>query len=150
MVDSLDQSLEKLAKSARVLSAKFGDGQPCQNRKRNRYIRIYLYPEEEQLLLDQCGGLPASVYCRQKLLGGSVPRPKRPIPEVNRQHLTQLLKLSNNLNQLSRAANKAIEVGFAPPLPKAYLLQLAELKELLQENVAHLKSLCDVDLDNAD
>jgi hypothetical protein len=58
------------------------------------------------------GKLPLSTYMRQELLGGHLDKGRRQRqPKVNQKELSALLgalgqsRLSNNLNQLSRAAN---------------------------------------------
>jgi len=126
---------DKLAQRARLRQA-IRDcitEQSKPDRKRTHSIRICLTSEEYAQILSSCQGTPASVYCRAKVLGGSVPYAKKQIPEINRQILNEFLRVGNNINQIARGINQAVMAEQSPPLAPVWLDQLAELKSLLQE-----------------
>ncbi len=102
--------------------------------KRSRCIRIYLTPDEEKQVLDSCQGIAASIYCRAKVLGQSVPRPRRQIPEMNRQYYAEISRVSANLNQISKAINYALKQGQELPISEAVLSQLKATQETLRLN----------------
>lgn len=73
---------------------------------------LRLTPEEKSALKREAGSMPLGAYIRSKLLGeASRPRRSRRSPIEDEKALSQLLgelgkaRLSNNLNQLAKAAN---------------------------------------------
>lgn len=135
LTPSFMQTDDKLAQRARLRKAIRDciSEQSSLDRKRSQSIRICLTAEEYAQILSSCQGTPASVYCRAKVLGDSVPHAKKQIPEINRQVLNELLRLGNNINQIARGINQAGLKGESPTLAPVWLSQLAELKSLLQE-----------------
>ena len=72
-------------------------------------------------------GMPASELIRRLTLGK--PLPKR-LSKISLATYQELGRIGNNLNQLTKAANTAIKVGYSPPAdPKL----LAELLDLLHQ-----------------
>lgn len=124
-------ALEKAARNAKV----------AQSERRSRCIRIYLTPEEEAQILAKCQSLAASIYCRAKVLGESVARPRKQIPEINRKLYIELSRLSTNLNQMTREMNHAIVNGQELPLTQAYLKQLKAIEQALTANYQELMKL---------
>lgn len=131
-------ALEQAAREAKAAQAE----------RRSHCIRIYLTAAEAQDVLAACQSLPASIYCRAKVLGQSVPRPRRQIPALNRQYYTELARVSRNLNQLTKGVNQAVTTGQALPLTETDLECLQALKETLNRHyLAVMKLTIDPEID---
>lgn len=109
--------------------------------KRSRCIRIYLTPDEERQVLDSCQGVAASIYCRAKVLGQSVPRPRRQIPEINRQYYAEISRVSVNLNQIAMGINQALKQGQELPKNEVILRQLKDVQQTLEHHYLELGKL---------
>ena len=69
-------------------------------------------------------GMPASELIRRLTLGK--PLPKR-LSKISLATYIELGRIGNNLNQLTKAANTAIKVGYSPPADPKLLKELLEL-----------------------
>jgi len=90
---------------------------------------------EKQRLEQRCSEVVQSDYIRARLFDYSLPHPKLVIPEVNRQVIYELKKIGNNLNQQTRAINKAVKIGHQPLKGEVqdYLETIEELAVLLEQ-----------------
>ena len=87
-------------------------------------------------------GVPQSVLIRRLTLGK--PLPKR-ISKISLKTYQELSRIGNNLNQLSKASNAAIKMGYPPPVD---LKILEELLEAVNQVGRQLTKLIDCDDDS--
>jgi hypothetical protein len=92
----------------------------------NRFINIRLSPSEYQYVKEVAGPLSLSEYFRRAGLGQSVPqrRKPQPLPQVNRELLVEMGKMSNALHQISKTCHLALKRG------QNYQVDIAVLQEL--------------------
>ncbi|MBD2255328.1 plasmid mobilization relaxosome protein MobC [Nostoc parmelioides FACHB-3921] len=83
----------------------------------------------------QDAGLSIAEFTRRSVL--LKPLPRR-LSKITLATYRELVRIGNNINQLTRATNAAIKMGVQPP---AYPYQLAELRNLLQEIGRELSSI---------
>ena len=86
-------------------------------------------------------GMPASELIRRLTLGK--PLPKR-LSKISLATYQELGRIGNNLNQLTKAANTAIKVGYSPPADPKLLEELLDLLHQCRRQLA-----CE-DVDNSD
>jgi len=101
--------------------------------KRVICIRFYINSQEEAKLNDICQGINRSRFIRAKLFGNAVPRPRRPLPQINRDVYIQISCVSSNINQIAKAINTAAKQSHALPLGDKCLLALQEINENLTQ-----------------
>ncbi len=101
--------------------------------RREITITFRVSATEKQRLEQRCSGVVQSDYILARLFDYPLPHPKLVIPEVNRQVIYELKKITNNLNQQTRAINTAVKIGSQPLTSsvKDYLEKIKELAALL-------------------
>jgi len=102
---------------------------------RNREIKVRLTEQEHADLLLRSKSSQLAKWVREHCLGAAVPK-HRKIPPVDPVLLRQIAGISNNVNQIARAANRAANMR---ALDKVSLLaELSEidakLSKLLEQN----------------
>lgn len=85
-------------------------------------------------------GMPASELIRRLTLGK--PLPKR-LSKISLATYQELGRIGNNLNQLTKAANTAIKVGYSPPADPKLLSELLELLHECRRQLASVDTLED-------
>lgn len=106
----------------------------------NRTVKmtIRLTEEERAQIQGWCGRGDASGYVRANLFNYPCPKPRPPLPEVNRLVYLELGRIGNNLNQIARAANLSLLMGNEVPFVQAaasqqLVEQIQDLKSMVQE-----------------
>lgn len=84
----------------------------------------------------QDAGMPASELIRRLTLGK--PLPKR-LSKISLATYQELGRIGNNLNQLAKAANTAIKVGYSPPADPKLLKELLELLHECRRELAKVE-----------
>ncbi|MBD2255835.1 plasmid mobilization relaxosome protein MobC [Nostoc parmelioides FACHB-3921] len=83
----------------------------------------------------QDAGLSIAEFTRRSVL--LKPLPRR-LSKITLATYRELVRIGNNINQLTRATNTAIKMGVQPPV---YPYQLQELRNLLQQIGRELSSI---------
>ncbi|MFL9457952.1 plasmid mobilization relaxosome protein MobC [Tolypothrix bouteillei VB521301_2] len=111
-------------------------------RKSKATIRTHIYPVRlSDLELDwlrtkaKDAGVPASELMRRLTL--SKPLPKR-LSKIDLATYQELGRIGNNLNQLAKAANTAIKLGYPPPAEPKLLEELLELLHQCRRQLAQV------------
>lgn len=93
------------------------------------WVTFRLTPAERDELKDHAhlARISVSALVRHRVLG--LPAPKAAVPTINSQVYTELGRVGNNLNQLTKLAHESGKLGPAQVQPLARVL--AELKILL-------------------
>jgi hypothetical protein len=97
---------------------------------RSERITIRLTIEERQELDQLSQGVPASTYIRNGMFGYPMPRPRVPVPAVNREIYIELNRIGVNLNQQTKVVN-SLTTSEMPAVVGHYLKALTELKTML-------------------
>lgn len=107
------------------------------NLLRNKTLEARVNAIEHEMikLKAQDAGLSIAEFTRRSVL--LKPLPRR-LSKITLATYRELVRIGNNINQLTRATNAAIKMGVQPP---AYPYQLAELRNLLQEIGRQLSSI---------
>lgn len=103
---------EKLRQLERLLQPELAAiaAQGVQNKeRRTEYICVYLTPSEKAKLEERCAGIGTSKFMRSLLLRSRPLVRRPPIPQVNRDIYTELLRIGRNLNQQTRALHEALQ-----------------------------------------
>ena len=87
-------------------------------------------------------GVPQSVLIRRLTLGKPLPKI---ISKISLKTYQELSRIGNNLNQLTKASNTAIRMGYPPPVEKEIL---KELLDVVNQVGRQLTSLIDCDKDS--
>ncbi|MBD2774309.1 plasmid mobilization protein [Iningainema tapete] len=85
-------------------------------------------------------GMPASELIRRLTLGK--PLPKR-LSKISLATYQELGRIGNNLNQLTKATNTAIKVGYSPPVDPKLLEELLDLLHQCRRQLACVDVLDD-------
>ncbi|NJN63108.1 MAG: MobC family plasmid mobilization relaxosome protein [Coleofasciculaceae cyanobacterium RL_1_1] len=99
---------------------------------RSARITIRLTIEEREKLDQLCQGVAASTYIRSGLFGYPMPRPRVPVPAINRQTYIELNRIGVNLNQQTKVLNSLAPTGTTSVL-ESYRDTLTELKAMLAQ-----------------
>jgi hypothetical protein len=99
---------------------------------RSERVTIRLTIEEREKLVQLCQGVAASTYIRSGLFGYPMPRPRVPVPAVNRQTYIELNRIGVNLNQQTKLVNLLPTDAVSGVLGK-YQNTLDELRQMLDE-----------------
>ena len=114
---------------------------PATKRTHNCAVRLSSIELDWLRIRAADAGMPASELIRRLTLGK--PLPKR-LSKISQATYIELGRIGNNLNQLTKATNTAIKVGYSPPAdPKL----LAELLDLLHQC---RRQLACVDVDDSE
>jgi hypothetical protein len=100
---------------------------------RTKVIQVCVSETEQQCIKDRAGSLSMSEFLLRAGLGQSIPQRRRslPVPEVNRRVYMELGNVSNNLNQIARACNQAVQLGQSIEVDSDVIRQmLAQMKEI--------------------
>ncbi len=99
---------------------------------RTEKVTVRLTVAERQELEKRCGSIQLSTYIRAGLFDYPVPRPRRPVPEVNRRLYVELNRIGVNLNQQTKCMN-ALPPEKLNGTIEDYLGTLSELKQQIQQ-----------------
>ncbi|KAM3099275.1 MobC family plasmid mobilization relaxosome protein [Phormidesmis sp. 146-12] len=100
---------------------------------RDKHITVWVSESERAYLVDRSGSLSMSEYLLQAGLGQTIPqRRSRPrVPEINRLIYLELSRISNNLNQIAKACNIAIQTNQSCKIDLTTIAQLnTQIKEI--------------------
>jgi Bacterial mobilisation protein (MobC) len=80
---------------------------------KDKTIRVCVTQSEYESIQKRAGLLSMSEYLLRLGLGHPIPqrRRPRPVPQINRLSYLELGNISNNLNQIARACNQALQLG---------------------------------------
>ncbi|WP_242054332.1 plasmid mobilization protein [Nostoc parmelioides] len=107
------------------------------NLLRNKTLEARVNAIEHEMikLKAQDAGLSIAEFTRRSVL--LKPLPRR-LSKITLATYRELVRIGNNINQLTRATNTAIKMGVQPPV---YPYQLQELRNLLQQIGRELSSI---------
>ena len=100
-------------------------------------VTIRLTPSEHAEIKTKAGRLSLSEFFRRAGLGQPLPRVRHrpPVPEVNRLTYIELGRIGTNVNQLAKACNTAIRLGYGCSIDPQRLEALAATIEQVRLDV---------------
>ncbi len=113
--------------------------------KREITVTFRVSQSEKNWLEQRCQGVAQSDYIRAKLFDYSMPRPRRTIPEVNRQVVYELKRIGNNINQQTRDINTVFKRKKTLGSTWDYLITLKEVTSLIKQCVKDIARLSECD-----
>ncbi|MBE7386301.1 MAG: plasmid mobilization relaxosome protein MobC [Leptolyngbya sp. SIO1E4] len=101
----------------------------------NKAITIRLTPSEHEQVQAKLGALSMSDYFRHAGLGqkiAQVRRRTRPVPQVNIETYVELGHIGRNINQMAKACNTSIKLGYGCNIDPPVLSNLTEQIDALR------------------
>ncbi|RMH41268.1 MAG: hypothetical protein D6694_09135 [Gammaproteobacteria bacterium] len=109
--------------------------------RRDRLLKIWLTASEEMRLkeISYSHGTTKARYARARIFGLPVPRSRSRsiVPQVNRETYIQLARIGGNLNQQTRAIDRAIAHGEG--VDKSMLFECRQQLETLSELIRQVR-----------
>ena len=98
-------------------------------------ITFRVTSNEKQRLEERCEGIVQSDYIRARLFDYPLPRRKVVMSDINREVRYELKRLSVNINQQTKAIDKAIVSGIQPLLKdvKTYIRELKSIAFVIKQ-----------------
>lgn len=124
-ISKLKDAIKSRKKSVNIIPAS----------ERTITITFRVTSSEKQRLEERCEGIVQSDYIRARLFDYPLPRRKVVMSDINREVRYELKRLSVNINQQTKAIDKAIVSGIQPLLKdtKTYIRELKSIAKLIKQ-----------------
>lgn len=124
-ISKLRDAIKSRKKSANIIPTE----------ERTITITFRVTPIEKQRLEERCEGIVQSDYIRARLFDYPLPRRKVVMSDINREVRYELKRLSVNINQQTKAIDKAVASGIQPLLKdvKTYIRELKSIAKLIKQ-----------------